>query len=142
MCPLHESAEYVCLMGSGSKKAEIMIVGEAPGAREDESHTAFVGQAGKLLTELLDEVEISRGDCYITNAVKCRPPDNETPGRAEVKSCATYLADEIDKVKPKVIISLGNTALQALTGRSGITKHRGRPVPLGGAVVQIGRAHV
>ena len=72
MCPLHESAEYVCLMGSGSKKAEIMIVGEAPGAREDESHTAFVGQAGKLLTELLDEVEISRGDCYITNAVKCR----------------------------------------------------------------------
>jgi uracil-DNA glycosylase family 4 len=122
-------------MGSGSKKATIMIVGEAPGAREDEKHTAFVGPAGKLLTELLEAEEILRDDCYITNAVKCRPSENATPSRQDVKACLPYLATEIGQVQPQIIISLGNTALQALTGRSGITKHRGRPVQLGDATV-------
>jgi uracil-DNA glycosylase family 4 len=127
LCPLHEDAEYVCLMGSGSKRARIMIVGEAPGAREDEQHAAFVGPAGQLLTELLEGVGLSRDDCYITNAVKCRPVGNHTPSRSEAKTCSNvYLAAEIQKVAPDFILPLGNTALQATTGRSGITKYRGK----------------
>jgi DNA polymerase-1 len=114
-------------MGTGSRKAEIMIVGEAPGAREDETHAAFVGPAGQLLTSLLEEVGISRDQCYITNAAKCRPPGNATPSRGEAKVCAnTYLSEEVARVAPAHILTLGNTALQATTGRSGITKYRGK----------------
>lgn len=127
LCPLHEDAEYVCLMGSGSRKSTIMIVGEAPGAREDETHAAFVGPAGQLLTELLEGVGISRDETYITNAAKCRPVGNRTPTRSEAKICAgTYLSEEIQRVNPAYILTLGNTALQATTGRSGITKYRGK----------------
>src|SRR5438445_2346758 len=124
LCPLHKDAQYVCLMGTGPKKAKLMIVGEAPGEREDAEHAAFVGPAGTLLTELLEEAGIKREECYITNAVKCRPMDNATPGRKEVKECAGYLRREFDKTRPEIILGFGNTALQALTGRSGITKHR------------------
>lgn len=132
LCPLHEGAEYVCLMGSGSKQAKIMIVGEAPGAREDATHQAFVGAAGKLLTELLEEVGISREECYITNAVKCRPPGNATPSRSEAKICSNaYLAEEVSRLSPSYILSLGNTGLQVTTGRSGITKYRGQVFSLG-----------
>lgn len=125
-CTLHEGAQYVCLMGSGSKKATLMIVGEAPGAREDDEHAAFVGPAGELLTSLLEEIGVSREECYITNAAKCRPPDNRTPSKSEVKACLRYLADEIVRVQPTLILGVGNTALQSLTGRSGITKYRGK----------------
>lgn len=119
-----------------------MIVGEAPGAREDEQHRAFVGPAGKLLDTLLGEAGLSRDDCYITNAVKCRPPDNATPSRAEVKACASFLADEIQATSgPRVILALGNTALQALTGKSGITKHRGKVYPLGSERVVLATFH-
>jgi uracil-DNA glycosylase family 4 len=136
LCPLHEGAEYVCLMGTGSRKSRIVIVGEAPGAREDETHQAFVGAAGQLLTSLLEDVGISRADCYITNAVKCRPVGNATPSRAEAKVCSnTYLTEEILRVEPTHLLSLGNTALQVTTGRSGITKYRGRTFPLGDCVV-------
>lgn len=128
ICTLHESAEYVCLMGNGPQAARLMIVGEAPGAREDESHRAFVGPAGKLLSELLQEVGIDRESAYITNAVKCRPPDNRTPERKEVKACSTtYLSQEIQQVQPEFVLMLGNSALQAVAGKSGITKHRGTP---------------
>lgn len=127
LCPLHENAEHVCLMGTGKKKAKIMIVGEAPGEREDEQHAAFVGPAGQLLTELLAEVGITREECYITNAVKCRPMGNATPSRAQAKVCQlAYGSKEVLRVRPDWIITLGNVALQALTGKSGITKHRGK----------------
>jgi len=113
-------------MGTGKKNSQLLIVGEAPGQREDEEHAAFVGPAGALLTELLEEAGFSRSDCYITNAVKCRPADNATPTRLNVRACSDFLAKEIDKVQPKLILGLGNTALLALTRRSGITKHRGK----------------
>jgi len=136
LCPLHEQAQYVCLMGTGSKKAKIMIVGEAPGEREDEEHAAFVGPAGQLLTQLLEEVGISRDECYITNAVKCRPMDNATPTRAQANTCQlAYGGKEVDRVEPQVILALGNTALQALTKRSGITKHRGKTFSYRGRLV-------
>jgi len=127
LCPLHAEAEHVCLMGDGKRKAEIMIVGEAPGAREDESHRAFVGQAGKLLNQMLREhAGINRSECYITNVAKCRPPENRTPTRTEIKTCVeAYLLAEIEKVAPKWVLVLGNAALQGVIGKSGITKHRG-----------------
>lgn len=136
LCPLHEEAEHVCLMGAGSRKSKIMIVGEAPGEREDETHKAFVGPAGQLLTELLKIVGISRKECYITNAAKCRPPSNRTPDRKEIKVCSqTYLFREWDKVSPEFVLALGNSALQAILGKSGITKHRGTPTTVRGSTV-------
>ena len=134
-CPLHKNAQHVCLMGSGPKKAKLMIVGEAPGAREDDENRAFVGPAGQLLDELLEEVGLHREDVYITNAVKCRPPNNETPTRVHIKACSQYLVQELEEVEPEYVLALGNSALQALTGRSGITKYRGRLHNLGGAQV-------
>lgn len=134
LCPLHESAEHVCLMGWGTRKAEVMIVGEAPGAREDDTAQAFVGPAGQLLDKLLGFAGLERSDCYITNVCKCRPPDNRTPEPAEIKTCVTnYLIQEIEKVNPRWILLLGNSALRGVVGRSGITKHRGSTYELGEA---------
>lgn len=132
LCPLHEHAEYVCLMGSGPKNADVMVIGEAPGAREDEEHRAFVGPAGKLLDELLSQAGLTRDDCYITNVAKCRPPENRTPELRELKICASeYLSKEIAAVEPRFILLLGNSALRGMVGRSGITKYRGTTFPLG-----------
>lgn len=126
LCPLHEDAEHVCLMGSGKRSARVMLIGEAPGRREDETHRAFVGPSGQLLDELLGEAGIKREDCYITNVAKCRPPDNRTPAKSEIKTCvSTYLEQEIARVQPEVIVVLGNSALQGVLGKSGIKKHRG-----------------
>lgn len=133
LCPLHESADHVCLMGDGSKQARLMIVGEAPGAREDDEHRAFVGPAGQLLDDLLREAGLKRKDFYITNAAKCRPPDNRQPTRQELKICAaTYFTAELRKVRPDFVLLLGNAALQACLGKSGITKHRGQTYEAGG----------
>jgi uracil-DNA glycosylase family 4 len=126
LCPLHEDASFVCLMGDGPVQTDIMVVGEAPGQREDESHQAFVGAAGKLLNQVLKEVGLRRKDLYITNAAKCRPQGNRTPDRDEVRTCVdAYLMKEIKMVSPKYILLLGNVALQGVAGRSGIGKHRG-----------------
>lgn len=126
LCPLHEGADHVCLMGSGKSTSNIMIIGEAPGAREDESHRAFVGPAGKVLTSVLDQIDIKREDCYITNVAKCRPPENRTPELKEIKACVqSYLVDEFEMVKPGYVLLLGNSALRGVVGKSGITKHNG-----------------
>jgi DNA polymerase-1 len=123
-------------MGSGKKSAEIMIVGEAPGAREDESHKAFVGPAGILLTEELAAAGIKRSDCYITNVAKCRPPQNRTPTKKEISTCVdAYLEREISRVNPRYILTVGNSALQGLTGKSGIKKHRGSVFRYGDAKI-------
>lgn len=127
LCELHDSANNVCLMGAGSKSSEIMIVGEAPGYQEDEEGEPFIGAAGQLLNKLLDEFgKIDRDECYITNVAKCRPPQNRTPTRKEIKICVEeYLIKEIDRVEPRWVLALGNAALQGVLGKSGITKHRG-----------------
>ena len=127
-CDLHQYCKTVCLMGHGNTKAEIMFVGEAPGASEDKSGLPFQGRAGQLLTRILKEHGIKREDVYITNAVKCRPPDNATPTKKQIQACHEYLIAEIEAVKPKVIVTLGNTPLQAVLKKSGIMKHRGEPV--------------
>jgi len=126
LCPLHESAEHVCLMGSGPRKAKVMVIGEAPGFREDEEAKPFVGRSGKLLTSVLDQVGLPRDEVYVTNVAKCRPPDNRQPKRGEIKLCVEeYLTQEFEAVKPKFVLLLGNAPLQGVIGKSGITKHNG-----------------
>jgi len=132
LCPLHAEADHVCLLGTGPKKADIFIVGEAPGEREDEKHQAFVGPAGKLLEELLGEVGISRSECYLTNVAKCRPPENRQPDAKEIKTCVnTYLLEEFKKVSPRWVLLLGNSAIKGVVGKTGITKLRGTTFELG-----------
>ena len=112
-------------MGRGDPKSRIMIVGEAPGANEERSGRVFSGAAGQLLDRALESASILPSECYITNAVKCRPPDNRPPEPNEVKACSLYLEREIEEVDPTHILLLGNHALKAIARRSGITKHRG-----------------
>lgn len=125
LCSLSETARTVCLMGHGPTPCDIMIVGEAPGYREDDMGQPFQGKAGQLLDEMLGEVGLSRDGVYITNAVRCRPPDNRTPTRKEITSCGIYLAREIAKVKPKFVLVLGSVALMGALKKGGVTKHRG-----------------
>jgi uracil-DNA glycosylase family 4 len=105
-------------MGDGPKKSKIMVIGEAPGEREDEEHAAFVGASGALLDELLEECGISRADCYITNVAKCRPPENDTPDKPHIKVCVSeYLSQEFNKVDPEYVLLLGNSALYGVLGK-------------------------
>jgi DNA polymerase len=106
------------VFGVGDEKAEWLFVGEGPGAEEDERGEPFVGQAGKLLDNMLASIKLKRGNnVYIANVVKCRPPDNRTPGADEVATCLPYLQQQIAQIKPKLIVALGKTAATSLLGR-------------------------
>ncbi|MET1159982.1 MAG: type-4 uracil-DNA glycosylase [Thermoprotei archaeon] len=107
--------------GEGNTSAEIMFVGEAPGAREDETGRPFVGAAGQLLTELIESIGFKREDVYITNVVKCRPPNNRDPEEDEIKACSPYLIKQIQLIKPKIIIALGRHSARFLFTSAGIT---------------------
>lgn len=133
-CTLHKSAQTVCLVGDGPVPAKIMIVGEAPGYREDDVRRPFAGRSGGLLDSKLEMVGLKREDCFITNVCKCRPPDNATPNKTQQKACRHYLDDEIEAVKPEFILCLGNTALSVVR-KSGILKHRGNWYDYGDAKV-------
>ncbi len=113
------------VQGDGPAHADIMIVGEAPGADEDRAGTPFVGKVGELLDTMLRAAGLDRRDLYITHACKCRPPGNRTPDPKEIKACIGWLYDEISDVNPELIVTVGNTALKAVAGKSGITKARG-----------------
>lgn len=109
-CPLGELRTNA-VPGSGSYDAEIMFVGEAPGYWEDQKGLPFVGRAGKLLDELLAEIGLRREDVYITNIVKCRPPENRDPTEEEIRACSPYLDMQIDIIRPKVIVPLGRHSM-------------------------------
>src|SRR5919106_1603977 len=126
-CPLSESRTKV-VFGSGNADADLMFVGEAPGAEEDRQGLPFVGRAGTLLTELLDEIGLSRDDVWITNVLRCRPPGNRDPQPLEVESCQPYTYGQVDLIRPRVIGTLGNFATRLLTGnRTPISRVRGTP---------------
>jgi len=112
--------------GKGNYNAEIMFIGEAPGRNEDLKGEPFVGAAGKILTEALEYAGLSRDDVFITNVVKCRPPNNRIPLEEERNSCQQYLISELDIIKPKIICILGNTAYGSILGGDSITKNRGK----------------
>lgn len=132
LCPLHKDAKTVCLLGDGPVPSKVMIIGEAPGAREDDIERPFSGAAGQYLDRILAEVNLPRASVYITNAVRCRPPENRTPTRSELKSCHTYLQREIEVVNPTHLLLLGNAALQAVTGKTGIMTKHGTTTIVGG----------
>ena len=133
-CALHESAGHVCLMGTGPAPAELMIIGEAPGRQEDRLGAPFVGDAGQLLDKMLEAAGLSRERAYVSNAVKCRPPDNRKPSVGEINACAYHLQREIDAVRPKYVLLMGATPLKAVLNEIGITKVRGRARHNGGCV--------
>jgi DNA polymerase len=114
--------------GKGNFQAEVIFVGEAPGRNEDKSGEPFVGIAGQKLSIALDEAGVSRESVYITNIVKCRPPQNRVPSIDERDTCQEYLKQEISIIKPKIICVLGNTAFNSILGGSEITKFRGKIV--------------
>ncbi|MFN3813340.1 MAG: uracil-DNA glycosylase family protein [Aquificaceae bacterium] len=125
-CVLYEgSSGYV--FGDGDPNSYVVFVGEAPGEEEDKQKKPFVGKAGKYLNSKIEEIGLRRGDVYITNVVKSRPPGNRKPTKEEMASCAPYLIKEVEIIRPKLIVCLGATALEGLLGKSlSITKHRGR----------------
>ncbi len=109
-CGLWESRTNA-VVGSGSLDTRIVLVGEAPGRTEDERGLPFVGRAGKVLDELLGKAGLSRDDLFIMNLVKCRPPNNRRPKRAEIGSCEPYLVEQLEIIKPRVIAPMGNSPL-------------------------------
>ncbi|MEX0878470.1 MAG: uracil-DNA glycosylase [Thermoanaerobaculia bacterium] len=112
-CKLSMSRTNI-VVGQGSPKAELMFVGEAPGRDEDEQGLAFVGRAGQLLTKIIEAIGMKREDVFIANALKCRPPNNRNPEPDEVASCRPFLEEQIRLISPKVIVTLGTFAAQAL----------------------------
>ena len=111
--------------GKGNKNAEIILIGEAPGRNEDKNGEPFVGSAGKRLNEILLDAGIHRDDVYITNIVKCRPPNNRAPTKNEEKACLDYINEEISIINPKVVCVMGNTAFNTLLEGKEITKNHG-----------------
>jgi uracil-DNA glycosylase len=112
-CPLG-STRTNFVFGSGNPQAEVMVIGEAPGADEDAQGLPFVGRAGQLLTKILEAIQLTREDVYICNILKCRPPNNRKPLQSETDSCEPYLWKQIDLVKPRYILALGLTAANTL----------------------------
>jgi DNA polymerase len=125
-CNLHKGRNKF-VFGSGNPNADVMVVGEGPGAEEDKQGLPFVGRAGKLLTDILKAINFERDDVYIGNIVKCRPPDNRTPMPEEMETCLLYLKKQIEIIKPKVILCLGLTAAKGLLNkRDSLTSMRGK----------------
>jgi DNA polymerase len=125
-CKLHKTRNKI-VFGDGSAKAQLVFVGEGPGADEDAQGLPFVGRAGKLLTQMIEAMGLQRSDVYICNVVKCRPPGNRQPEPDEVEKCSPFLFRQLDVLQPKVIVCLGATAAQTLlqTNR-GISHFRGQ----------------
>src|ERR1017187_6632550 len=131
-CRLHEGRNQI-VFGVGNERSPLVFVGEGPGADEDAQGIPFIGRAGQLLTQMIENtakkegIELLRKDIYIANVVKCRPPENRTPEPDEMEICGQFLHRQLLVIRPKVICALGGTAARALTGhKEGVTKMRGR----------------
>jgi DNA polymerase len=126
LCELSKSRQKV-VFGEGNSSADLLFIGEAPGATEDGSGKPFTGRSGELLTKMIENVlQLTRSDVYITNIVKCRPPNNQVPTPTQAHTCQPYLLKQIELIKPKLIVTLGATAYHFLTGdETEISKVRG-----------------
>ena len=118
LCVLHKTRIKI-VKGDGPRNAHIMFVGEAPGAEEDFKGKPFLGKAGRLLTEIIEEEGLKRKSVYVANVVRCRPPRNRCPRPDEIKACSRFLLDDIKKIHPKIICALGRTSAHFLTGIQG-----------------------
>jgi uracil-DNA glycosylase len=126
-CPQLAATRTTVVFGSGNADADLMFVGEAPGANEDKQGLPFVGQAGKLLEKLLGEIGLQRGEVWISNVLKCRPPGNRDPHPNEIEACQDYLWRQIELIEPRVLCTLGNFSTKLLRGDpTGITRLHGQ----------------
>lgn len=127
LCGLcEENNNWICLPGRGDPESRALVVGEAPGATEDELGQPFVGMSGSYVNAALAKAGVGPNDVYITNAVKCRPPGNRTPSESEVLACFPYLDEEVYRINPITIMTLGNPAMFAvLREKAGITRKAG-----------------
>ena len=126
-CPQLASTRTQVVFGAGNADADLMFVGEAPGAKEDEQGIPFVGPAGKLLDELLAEVGLTRADVFVANTLKCRPPGNRDPQPGEIENCSDYLMRQVELIAPRVICTLGNFSTKLLRGDpTGISRLHGQ----------------
>jgi DNA polymerase len=133
-CKLHKLGRRQIVYGVGNPEADLMFVGEAPGADEDIKGEPFVGRAGQLLTKIIEAIDLKREDVYIANVIKCRPPQNRNPEQDEVDTCEPFLFRQIDIIKPKVIVALGTFAARALLRTlDPISRLRGRTYEYRGA---------
>ena len=127
-CPELAQTRTQVVFGAGDADADLMFVGEAPGRHEDEQGVPFVGQAGKLLEQLLNEIGMQREDVFIANVLKCRPPGNRDPQPVEISNCRDYLFEQLDLIQPTVVATLGNFSTKLLRDDpTGITRLRGTP---------------
>lgn len=117
LCQLAGGRQHV-VFGEGNPNADLLFVGEAPGAQEDAQGRPFVGRAGQLLDKMMTEVGLERADVFIANVIKCRPPNNRDPEQQEMDTCEPYLRAQIDLIQPKVIVALGRFAAHRLTGET------------------------
>jgi DNA polymerase len=125
-CPQLAATRTTVVFGAGNADADLMFVGEAPGANEDKQGLPFVGSAGKLLEKLLGEIGLARADVFIANVLKCRPPGNRDPHPTEIEACQDYLWRQIDLIQPLVLCTLGNFSTKLLRGDpTGITRLHG-----------------
>jgi DNA polymerase len=134
-CKLAKTRTQV-VYGVGNPNANLMFIGEAPGRDEDEKGEPFVGRAGQLLTDIIKAMKLTRDDVYISNVVKCRPPENRNPDPEELDACRPYIRRQVEIIQPQVIVTLGKFALQSLTEKSyGITATRGQWLEYNGVKV-------
>jgi len=130
-CPLSQGRTNA-VPGEGNIEAELMFVGEAPGRDEDIQGKPFVGKAGQLLTRIINAMEFRREDVYITNVVKCRPPENRTPHKTEIEKCQAYLLEQLELIEPRVVVALGKVAADFFVPSNlGMTALRGNFYPYG-----------
>jgi len=140
-CPLAATRTQV-VFGVGAADADLMFVGEGPGAEEDKQGIPFVGRAGQLLTRLIEGIGFTREQVYIANVVKCRPPGNRDPQPEEIEACRPYLEGQLDFLHPRVVVTLGNFATKLLLEtKDGITKLRGQEFPYRDGAVLIPTFH-
>lgn len=124
-CPLYKTRKNA-VPGEGPAEPKIMFVGEAPGASEDQSGRPFVGRSGELLTQLIDNLGLSRNDVFITSVLKSRPPDNRSPNQSEIDACLPYLKRQFEILNPKIVVLLGNVAVSAVIGPWKMSECHGR----------------
>ena len=125
-CKLCQGRNHI-VFAEGNKEADVMLIGEGPGADEDREGIPFVGKAGQLMNKAFDGLKIDRSKLYIANVVKCRPPQNRVPEEDEATACLDYLRNQVMLVKPKIIVLLGSTALKNILGKEyGLTATRGK----------------
>ena len=133
LCDLSKTRKRA-VPGEGPVDAEIMFIGEAPGYHENEQGRPFIGPAGRFLDELLASIDLDRGKVYITNVVKCRPPNNRDPLPHEIEACAPYLDRQIALIKPKVVVTLGRFSMAKFFPGASISRIHGQPKRAGGVI--------